>query len=196
MAEATVPAMGELLKDSPKNWGKWGPDDEIGGLNYLGAGAGAAGGPARQAGQGLHAAGGDVRPGGRPGVARPPRCREDDDRRRGRAGSATRRPQFPGGLHYADDFITAFLQGSTQYDALGHVWYDGEIYNGYDATTTIGGLTKASVVPDRRAWRRRPGHPDRHGPPPRQGQPRQGRDVHPRGPRGDRRGAGRRDRAA
>jgi kynurenine formamidase len=56
-------------------------------------------------------------------------------------------PNFPGGLHYADDFVTAFLQGSTQYDALGHVWYDGEIYNGYDARTTIGGLSKASVLP-------------------------------------------------
>ena len=24
-----------LLKDAPRNWGKWGPDDEIGSLNYL-----------------------------------------------------------------------------------------------------------------------------------------------------------------
>jgi kynurenine formamidase len=56
-------------------------------------------------------------------------------------------PSFPGGLHYADDFITGFLQGSTQYDALGHVWYDGQLYNGYDAKTTIGGLSKASVAP-------------------------------------------------
>src|SRR5207249_116785 len=56
-------------------------------------------------------------------------------------------PSFPGGLHYADDFITAYLQGSTQYDALGHVWYDEKIYNGYDAATTIGGLSKASVLP-------------------------------------------------
>jgi kynurenine formamidase len=56
-------------------------------------------------------------------------------------------PQFPGGLHYADDKIQAFLQGSTQYDALGHVWYSGKIWNGYDARTTIGGLDKASVAP-------------------------------------------------
>src|SRR5690625_6367341 len=26
-------------------------------------------------------------------------------------------PAFPGGLHYADDKLVAFLQGSTQYDA-------------------------------------------------------------------------------
>ena len=38
-----------------------------------------------------------------------------------------------------------YLQGSTQYDALGHVWYDDQIWNGYDADTTIGGLAKASV---------------------------------------------------
>ena len=56
-------------------------------------------------------------------------------------------PAFPGGLHYADDKINAFLQGSTQYDGLGHVWFDGKIWNGYDARTTIGGLDKASVEP-------------------------------------------------
>src|SRR5699024_7400540 len=52
-----------------------------------------------------------------------------------------------GGLHYADDVARIFLQGSSQYDALGHVWYDGKIYNGYDAETTVGGLSKASVLP-------------------------------------------------
>ena len=56
-------------------------------------------------------------------------------------------PNFPGGLHYADDKIDAFLQGSTQYDALGHVWYDGALWNGYSADTTVGGLEKASVEP-------------------------------------------------
>ena len=55
--------------------------------------------------------------------------------------------RFPGGAHYADDYMTCFLQGSTQYDALGHVWYDDQIWNGYDAKTTIGGLAKASVLP-------------------------------------------------
>ena len=28
-------SVGELLKDAPRNWGKWGPDDEVGSLNYL-----------------------------------------------------------------------------------------------------------------------------------------------------------------
>ena len=34
-----VPTMDEVLKEAPKNWGKWGPDDEVGGLNYLTPGA-------------------------------------------------------------------------------------------------------------------------------------------------------------
>jgi kynurenine formamidase len=52
---------------------------------------------------------------------------------------------LPGGLEYADDYITAFLQGSSQYDALGHTWYGEKIYNGYDAQTTTGGLAKCGV---------------------------------------------------
>lgn len=33
----SVPDLEELLADSPSNWGKWGSDDEVGSLNYLGA---------------------------------------------------------------------------------------------------------------------------------------------------------------
>ena len=35
---ATPPALGDLLKDAPTNWGKWGDDDQVGALNYLGPG--------------------------------------------------------------------------------------------------------------------------------------------------------------
>jgi kynurenine formamidase len=55
--------------------------------------------------------------------------------------------EIPGDFHYADDTATIFLQGSTQYDALGHVWYDGKLWNGFDARTTVGSLDKASVLP-------------------------------------------------
>ena len=40
-------------------------------------------------------------------------------------------------MHYADDYLSYFTQRSTQYDALGHVWHDDQIWNGYDAKTTI-----------------------------------------------------------
>jgi kynurenine formamidase len=52
---------------------------------------------------------------------------------------------FPGGMEYADDVIFMYLQGTTQYDALGHVWYDDQLYNGFDAKTTIGALRRCSV---------------------------------------------------
>ncbi|MGH8324549.1 MAG: cyclase family protein [Steroidobacteraceae bacterium] len=52
-----------------------------------------------------------------------------------------------GGLEYADDVIVMYLQGTTQYDALGHVWYGDKLYNGYDAGSTIGGLQKCSIEP-------------------------------------------------
>ena len=144
MAEA--PSMGEFLKDSPRNWGKWGADDEIGSLNYLDAGQVLRGVQHVKQGK-VHTlqvrmcdpAGDPVWP-GRRGAERLMVFDEG-------SWHGDRAPQFPGGLHYADDFITAFLQGSSQYDALGHVWYDGQIYNGYDANTTIGGLSKASVLP-------------------------------------------------
>lgn len=43
---------------------------------------------------------------------------------------------------------TIFLQGSTQYDALGHAWYDDTIWNGRSATTTNGGkMGFASILP-------------------------------------------------
>jgi hypothetical protein len=39
------------------------------------------------------------------------------------------------------------LQGASQYDALGHVWYGDKLYNGFDAMSTVGGMAKASVLP-------------------------------------------------
>lgn len=140
------PPMNEVLKDCPKNWGRWGDDDEVGALNFL---------TAEEVLRGVqHVKQGKVFPiqlkmGDPNGDPVWPGRRGSErlmviDEGNWIGGSA---PEFPGGLHYADDFITAFLQGSTQYDALGHVWYDGEIYNGYDAKTTIGGLQKASVLP-------------------------------------------------
>ena len=33
--EKQVPTVSELLKDAPKNWGRWGAEDEVGALNFL-----------------------------------------------------------------------------------------------------------------------------------------------------------------
>ena len=143
-----TPYVGDFLKDSPKNWGKWGPDDEVGSLNYLDAAQVLRGVSHVRSGEvfPLQAPMGDphgdpVFP-GREGTNRT-NVLDESSWDEGKEGA----PAFPGGLHYADDKAEIFLQGSTQYDALGHVWYDGQIWNGYDARTTVEGLSKASVQP-------------------------------------------------
>ena len=140
------PSLDRLLKDSPKNWGKWGPDDEVGSLNYLtpevilkAAGAIKQGKVFTLQVKMANPEGDPVWP-GRSGAVRTTVIDEGHY-------IAGKGVDFAGGAHYADDYMTCFLQGSTQYDALGHVWYDGQIWNGYDAKTTIGGLAKASVLP-------------------------------------------------
>ena len=142
----TVPALGDLLKDAPSNWGKWGPDDEVGALNYLGTAEVLAAASLIRTGSVFtlqrligDPKGDPVWPGRTPAE----RTQIMDESTWDGADA----PAFPGGLHYADDKINAFLQGSTQYDALGHVWFDGQIWNGYDARSTVGGMDKASVEP-------------------------------------------------
>ncbi|MDO5629023.1 MAG: cyclase family protein [Mobilicoccus sp.] len=143
----SVPSMDEILSDAPTNWGKWGDEDEVGALNYLTADEVMRGVKHIKQGEVFtlqrligDPKGDPVWPGRSPAVRS--MILDEGDWDEGGKG-----PEFPGGLHYADDKIEAFLQGSTQYDALGHVWYGGKIWNGYDARTTIGGLDKASVEP-------------------------------------------------
>lgn len=143
------PTMAELLgADTPSNWGKWGPDDEVGSLNYLDAAQVLRGAQLVRSGEVFplqapmgHPHGDPVFP-GRESIHRT-NVLDESSWDEGKEGA----PAFPGGLHYADDKAEIFLQGSTQYDALGHVWYDGKIWNGYDARTTVEGLSKASVAP-------------------------------------------------
>lgn len=146
MTHEVSPAVAEVLKDAPKNWGKWGADDEVGALNYLGPDQALAALSCVRSGKVFtlqvpmaDPKGDPVWP-GRRGAERS----QVIDEGHWLCGKG---PQFPGGQHYADDMISAYLQGSTQYDALGHVWYDGQLYNGYDARSTIGGLDRASVQP-------------------------------------------------
>ena len=143
---AGVPYLGDLLKESPSNWGRWGADDEVGALNFLSAAEVLRGASMIKKGEVFtlqrligDPKGDPVWPGRTPAV----RTQILDESTWDGADA----PSFPGGLHYADDKINAFLQGSTQYDALGHVWYDATLYNGYDARSSVGGLDQASVEP-------------------------------------------------
>ncbi len=148
MTDKSMPrTIAELFgANPPSNWGKWGPDDEVGSLNYLTAEQVFLGAASIRTGDvftlqvqiGKEGSPDPVWP-NRTSAVRTPKMDEGYFLR----GEA---PEPRGGHHYADDKIDMFLQGSTQYDALGHLWYDGKIWNGYDATTTIGSLKKASVL--------------------------------------------------
>jgi kynurenine formamidase len=147
---AEVQRLSSLLDGSPKNWGRWGEDDEVGALNFLTS-------------QEVIAAASCIRQGEVHTLQVPMANPEGDpvfgDGRLVRHGAqryvirdkssydAGRIKETPGGMQSADDVMFCFLQGSTQYDALGHVWYDGELWNGYPAETTIGGLARVSVLP-------------------------------------------------
>lgn len=141
-----VPHMRELMAGLPTNWGKWGPDDEVGSLNYLTPAEVLRGVAAVRAGRTFtlqvqmgNPKGDPVWP-GRRGAQR----FNIMDKGQFLCGCG---PQTPGSHEFADDLMIMYLQGSTQYDALGHVWYDDHIYNGFDARTTAGGMKKASVLP-------------------------------------------------
>lgn len=139
-------SMAELLKDSPMNWGKWGDDDEVGALNYLDTAQALRGVAAVKSGKTFtlqipvnHPNGDPVWPGRK-------EAQKFNVMDRGHF-ACNKGPHFPGALEYSDDVVLMYLQGSTQYDALGHVWYGDQLWNGYDAATTAGSMTKADVFP-------------------------------------------------
>lgn len=150
--------IGPLLEDMPDNWGRWGDDDELGAINYLGGTEVAAGMAAVTnyepesadrftlqdpiTGFGIDALVSDAEnpttdtgdpmfPGRFP--ARRTNWADASDE----TGSLATAPA-EGGMAFADDAFAApmYIQGATHADALGHGWYDGQVYNGFDAATT------------------------------------------------------------
>jgi kynurenine formamidase len=146
VSDEAVPDVATLLAGAPKNWGKWGDDDEVGALNYLTREDVLRGIRAVRQGKTftLQVPIGDphgdpIWPGRRP-------AQRITLRDKGTYLSGKQRAT-PGGGEFADDMLIMSLQGSTQYDALGHAWCDDQLYNGYDARSTIGGMAKAGILP-------------------------------------------------
>jgi kynurenine formamidase len=139
-----------------RNWGKWGPDDQLGTLNYITPDK------LRQAAslvrQGkLFALGIDFNADGPQGPHFTLRTNpihlmtvDGGDVRLqqhatapGTAIEGTMASLWENGpMRFADDYIMMPLQCGTQWDALAHVWYDGKLYNGYPAEciTSLGAL--------------------------------------------------------
>ncbi len=138
--------MSQVLANAPSNWGRWGNDDEIGSLNFLTPEQVLRGIAAARQGKVITCGELIGNPEGDPmWPGRLPTVRENV-RDKGNYDKGEVEP-FPGGVEFADDKISMFLQGSTQVDALGHVWYDDKIWNGFSAQETVGGMRKASILP-------------------------------------------------
>ena len=125
------------------NWGRWGDDDELGTINLIDAGAVRRGAAAVRTGKRLSLA---VRLdqrspqiGGVPGRVNPLRT------------MIAINSQFagtPDGFCTNDDVVTMGLQAATHWDALAHVSYSGQIYNGFPAATVTAeaGATKCGIA--------------------------------------------------
>lgn len=136
----------EDVLSSRTNWNRWGPDDEIGTLNFLSNDQVLSAVRSVKKGR-VFPLGLTVRGEGEPVSPRrkPPliHLMTQDE---GSYKSGRMKP-YPGGLKFADDMVVMYLQGTTHIDAIGHAWHGNTIYNNYSADTTTGGLSKASIAP-------------------------------------------------
>ena len=129
-----------------RNWGRWGPSDEIGTLNYITPEKIAAASRLVTAGK-VFALG---IPLGRQGPQSGTRARFNpihtmfrDGGDQPRDAAAVAEMQGYGG---SDDWIVMPLQCVTQWDSLAHVFDSGKMYNGYDATlVTSSGAARNSI---------------------------------------------------
>src|ERR1700743_1635526 len=120
------PANFDHLAETLRNWGRWGPDDQRGALNQLGPEA-------------LKRGAAEVRDGKLFNLGLK-FDRDGPQLGRGRFNPMVYatdlftplNPAVPN-VCYSDDVIHMPLQCATQWDALGHVHYDGQLYNGCNA---------------------------------------------------------------
>ena len=129
-----------------RNWGKWGPDDEIGTLNYITPDTIAEAARLVTAGK-VFALGIPLdRNGPQSGTRQrfnPIHTMFRDGGDRPRTPAQVAEMQGYGG---SDDWIVMPLQCVTQWDSLAHIFYEGKMWNGYDAgLVTSSGAAKNSI---------------------------------------------------
>ena len=122
-----------------KNWGTWGPDDQLGTLNWITP-------------EKIVAAARLVKQGKVFSLSQP--LQADEPAWTGRfmrlamertAQNASKEP----GLNYADSYYIGFTSFASHWDALSHIWVDNKLYNGYNAEEVIteAGVSKLSIMP-------------------------------------------------
>jgi len=127
--------MSDLLRDTfgrCSNWGRWGPADERGTLNYISPEA-------------IVAAAGLVKRGAVFSLAVPFDSKGPQANNHPRRFNPIHRMmltggdfssgavKLPGGVGFSDDMIIMPTHCGTQWDALSHCFVDGKMYNGYSA---------------------------------------------------------------
>jgi len=129
-----------------RNWGRWGPDDELGTLNHATPDTIAAACRLATAGK-VFALGIPLQ---REGPQSGTRQRFNPIHAMFRDGGDA--PKTPAevaaaqGYGGSDDWIVMPLQCVTQWDSLAHIFYEGKMWNGYDCTlVTSTGAAKNSI---------------------------------------------------
>ena len=131
---------------SVRNWGRWGPDDEIGTLNYITQESIAAACRLATTGKVFSLGVPLERKGPQSGNRQRfnplhTMFRDGGDAPKDEAGVIEMQ-----GYGGADDWIAMPLQCVTQWDSLAHVFYEGKMWNGYDiALVTSSGAKKNSI---------------------------------------------------
>lgn len=127
-----------------RNWGRWGPDDQVGTLNFITP-------------EKIVEAAKLVRQGKVIDVALPYDMNGVQSGRGRRfnpihlmlatgTDAAAGAQETIAGLRFADDLIIMPLQCGTQWDSLSHVFAEGKMYNGYEmALVTSGGAQKNGI---------------------------------------------------
>jgi kynurenine formamidase len=134
----------ELLADAPKNWGRWGPDDQVGSLNYLTSTEVLRGIQSVRWGKVFTLMLEIGNPAGEP--LWPGRTPTGHFMSQDKGSYESGKLQtISGGLEYADDVLFFACHGTTHCDGLGHTWFDGQAWNGYAAEDSKGGLERANV---------------------------------------------------
>lgn len=123
-----------------RNWGRWGPDDELGTVNFITEESRRRGAAAVRSGRTV-----DL---GMPFDANGPQRRGGMRFNPVHRMSRTLNDGETDGMAVSDDIITMPLQCATQWDSLAHVAYGGRAYNDvpYSAVTAAGGASRNSFA--------------------------------------------------
>ena len=129
------------LAEKVKNWGRWGPDDELGTLNLLTPDVVRRGAACVKTGKTFSLALPLSEDGPQIGMI-PGRINPE------REMLCINESSFgdPEGFHTSDDKVTMGLQAGTHWDALAHAAFKGQVYNGYPwDVVTAQGATKCGI---------------------------------------------------